>query len=270
MGVVRFMDERTIEVETQACVALLIYFNKGFISLRLFDKSLSEIFALDVYDHYDSRLKLEKLINDGVGAEAEYLRLIQSFGTSESQAEYFDRFAKNQLTLNDLMKVVKKRRENYIKYIIAKHFKEVERKFRPVFEIAYSDHAFDRIKVLYGEVDGLRLALFISFAEIWLMGRIPVRPRYVFLFGEMGVALKECYGNPSKTSDQIAYGIFKSIVESDSRDLELLCRELRDEDPKYFLDLLKKAERDSRLFILDNDLYNYIKSLIAMNAIVGN
>jgi hypothetical protein len=270
MGVVSFMDERTIEVETQACVARLSYFNKGFISLMLFDKSLSEIFVLDVYDHYNSWLKLEKLINDGVGAEAEYLRLIQSFETSESQAKYFDRFAKNQLTLNSLMKIVKKRKENYIKYIIAKHFKEVERKFRPVFDIAYRDYVFDRIKVLYGEVDGLRLALFISLAEIWLMGRIPVRPSYVFLFGEMGVALKRCYGNPSRTSDQIAYGIFKSIVESDSRGLELLCRELQDEDPKYLLDLLKKAERDGRLFILDNDLYNYIKSLIAMNAIVGD
>jgi len=259
-GAVRFVDYREIDVETQACLARIKYRYEGaLIFVALLDKRLSEVFKLEIYDESGSRKKLEKLINEGVSdEEAEFLRIIQSFGTPEKQAKYFERFARGELTLKGLKRGVKSSKERYMRYMATKYIKAVEKAFKLVCEIG-RDWVYTT-KVLYGEVGGSRLALFVERTPVVVLN-------YVMVISDSEVALYWGRWGQSKSGDYIAYAILKYIVEGDCEGERLLREELQKTDFKKLLEFLEKCEKEGKIVVHDHELYNYIKSIVAINVI---
>jgi hypothetical protein len=189
MATFRFFGPREIEIETQACIARVGYYAdsrgpESYILFRLFDKLLFEFFTVNVYDERDSWVKLEELMNNGVGEEnAEFLRLIQSFRSVKSSAKYFKMYVTNQLMLEELKRRVRGRKDNYMRYMITKYSKVVEQRFRTVCDIVLEGDPFEVVRVLHGEAGGTRLALFVE------KGKAPPRLLYVMVVNDSDVAL---------------------------------------------------------------------------------
>jgi hypothetical protein len=265
MPTFRMVGRREIEVETQACIARIDYaYDPGFVFVNLFDKGLSENFTILTYDTEHSRMKLEKLVNEGASEEeAEFLRLIQSFSTSKTQASYFDRFAKGELTLEGALRAVKRKKKARMRYMAAKYFKEVERRFRRVCTVG-SDWT-RLMKVLYGEVGDSRLVLFVDRVKIPKLS-------YVVAIRDSSVALYWAGWSRSKPGDYITYTIFKCIVDGGRKIGRVLHEELElsESDFGSLLDFVKIQEERDSIVVHDRELYDYIKSIAAMNVIVGH
>ena len=271
----RMVGRREIEVETQACKARIDYaYEPGFVFVNLFDKMLSEHFVIMMRDDEWSRKKLEKLINEGVSEEeAELLRVIQSFSTSKTKASYFERFAKGELMLESALKGVKRNKDNHMKYMTAKYLKELEKRFRLVFTVGRDwTH---QMRALYGDLGDTRFVLFVD------VGR-EIRLSYVMVIRDSEVNL---YSVGFDHLTETTYAIFKYIVDGGGRGLseadfrcfhiddrggKVPCGGLSEADFEWFLDFLKKHEERGTLSVHDKELYDYIKSIAAMNVIVGH
>jgi hypothetical protein len=217
-----------------------------------------------MYDTEHSRRKLEKLVNEGASEEeAELLRIIQSFSTPRTQASYFDRFAKGELTLEGALKSMKRSKEARMRYMAAKYFKEVERRFRLVCTVGSS---WTRLmKVLYGEVGGTRLVLFVDRAKTPKLS-------YVVAIRDSSVAVYWAGWSRSKSGDYITYTIFKCVVDGGREMGRVLHEELElsELDFKSLLDFMKSQEEWDSIVVYDKELYDFIKSIAAMNVIAGN
>jgi len=265
----RMVGQREIEVETQACIARIDYaYMPGFVFVNLFDKRLSEHFTILTYDNEHSQRKLEKLVNEGASdEEAEILRIVQSFSAPKTQASYFDRFAKGELTLKGALRGMKGRKEVRMRYMAAKYFKEVERRFRLVCTIG-RDWA-RLMKVLYGEVGGTRLVLFVD--------RIKTpKLSYVMVIRDSSVALYWAGWSRSKSvdsvEDYITYTIFKCTVDGGREIVRVLNEELElsESDCRSLLHFMKNQEEWGSIVVHDRELYDFIMSVVTMNAIAEN
>jgi hypothetical protein len=275
MATFRMVGRHEIEVETQACKVRIDYaYEPGFVFVNLFDKGLSEHFTIHTYDNEHSRRKLEKLVNEGASEEeAEFLRIVQSFSTPKVQANYFDRFAKGELTLENALKGIRHNKDNYMKYMTAKYLKELEKRFRLVSTVGRDwTH---QMKVLYGEVGDARFVLFVDRGrEICLSYVMVIRDSEVSLYS---VGL----GHLTETT----YAIFKYIVDGGGRGLseadfrcfhiddrggKVPCGGLSEADFEWLLNFLKDYEQRDQVVVHDKDLYDFIKSIATMNVIAGN
>jgi len=266
----RMVGRREIEVETQACKARIDYaYEPGFVFVNLFDKLLSELFTIMMDDDEQSRRKLEKLINEGVSEEeAEFLRIIQSFSTPKAQAKYFERFSKGELTLEGALKGVRSRKECYMNYMVAKYLKEVEKRSRPVCALGDWAHP---MKVLHLEAGGNRILLFVE------RGR-KIHLSYLMVINSEVNLYKVTSSHPT----QATFSTFRYIVVrymgnrdfcKNSDEVKVLCGGLSEAcfvDFKVLSDFLKHHEEQGSIVVYDRELYDYIKSLIAMNVIVGH
>jgi len=256
----RMLGRREIEVETQACIARIDYdYEPGFVFVNLFDKRLSEHFVIMMRDDERSRKKLEKLINEGVSEEeAEFLRIVRSFSSPETQACYFEKFAKGELTLESALRDVKRNKKVHMRFMAAKYLKEVERRFRLVCEMGRSWAGAATHEVLYGEAGGSRLVLFVRKDVIRLL--------YAMVIGDSEVTVY--YGDWRKT-ESITRWVFKHVVDGGREWERLLRGAFERESFKRLLDFLEEYEQPGRIVVHDRELYDYIKSLIAMNVIVA-
>jgi hypothetical protein len=259
MATFRMVGQREIEVETQACIARIDYaYDPGFVYVVLFDKGLSELFEIRTDDDPWSRRLLEKLVNEGVSEEeAEFLRIVQSFSSPKTQARYFERLALGGLTLESALRGVKRRKETQMRFMAAKYLKEVEKRFRRVCTLgSYWTHLME---VLYGEVGNTRLVLFVEREGVPSL-------RYVMVIRDSEVNL---YAVSWDRLTETTYEIFKYIVDGGGEGGRVPCGGLSEADFELFLNFLKEYEEQGAILLHDKELYDFIKSIAAMNVIVG-
>jgi len=259
----RRVGQGVIEVETQACITRIDYsFKPDYVYTVLFDKRLLEYFMIRSYDNAPSWSLLEKLVNEGASdEEAEILRIVQSFSL-KMQPRYFERVAKGELTLEAALRAVKRKKETRMRYMAAKYFKEARKRCRRVCTLG-SDWA-NPTEVLFGKVGETQLVLFVDSKGVPTLS-------YVMTIRDSGDALCWVGWVPFGLRAYVTYAIFKCIVDGGDgcHEIDRLLREkLIEDDFSGLLEFMKN--REVWIVIHDKELYDFIKSIVTMNAIAGN
>jgi hypothetical protein len=256
MAEVRLLSYPELEVETPACRVRLGYTTYYCIHATILDKRLNEEFEITVYDVGDSsKAKLEEIINRGVNdRDAKFLRLIQQIHREITQATYFDRFAKNDLTIRELEKIVKlSRAKKFRVYVVEKYAKMIMDRFTKV--CSFKEYGWSRLTMLYGEAGDYRFILIMDSDDYDLMCAIVMND-----FGTKAIKCKMDIRN------YVAYAIYTYIIDGRT-DLFNKWLKKGTEDLGEVFSLLNKNEKEGTLTIYDKELYDFIKSAITMYAI---
>jgi len=255
----RLLGKSMIEVDTPACVAMLIL-RRGKI-LATIQVSEDKAFHLVVPDDDVSRQKLAEILNVGVDARtAEFLEVISSFKRESTRARYFRKFAEGAVTLEELLKALKRSdRAAHAVFLTKKYYELVRRTFRRVcIALDKFNRHFD---VLYNEVCGCHVILFVDQHNGTLQTtNVMSQADSVCVLG---------WGLKHPTNYIVTSQIYERIMDCNVH--SLFNHHLSSRDPKLFawqLSILKRSEEDLSIAICDKELYEYVKTLLAMKAMV--
>jgi hypothetical protein len=254
MAEVRLVGWHMLELKTARTTVTLKY-EGGLIHVNLYDIELREEFSFTTYDRSASRDKLEALINRGVGADAEYLRLLQEIRNPETQAEYFAKFANGELSLKELQKVAKlSRAKKFDRETLREYRSLVIRLVQPVVEVRKE---WDQAYVAYCKTPEYHL--FLVFRGLTLNGESSVLKNAIFV-SEFGA--KEL-----RTKIYSEYAIYKYLLEADRKPLEKWLSKGTEYGLGIILGWLRREEENGTLQVIDEELYAFLKSVLSLQII---
>jgi hypothetical protein len=257
---VRLLGKSAIEVDTQACWALLVL-GRGKISASIQARGFDKVFHITVFNDEVSRQKLEEILNAGIGEKtAEFLEVISLLKRRSTQARYFKKFAEGSVTLEGLLKALKRSdRPAYAVFMTNKYYGLVRRTFKRVcMALEKFNHHFD---VLYNEVCGCHVILFADQNNGVLRATVVVSQTDAVCM--LGWGLKHPDGY--LLASQIYERLTGCGVHS------LFSHHLSSREPRLFgwlLSILRKSEEDYSIAVCDKELYEFVKTLLAMKATV--
>lgn len=256
MAEVRLVDWHMLEIKAARTTVTLKY-EGDLIHVNLYDIELREEFSFTTYDHTASRDKLEALINRGVGADADCLRLLQEVKKPETQAEYFEKLAKGELTLKELQKVAKlSRAKKFDRETLREYRSLVIRLVRPVVEVRKE---WKQAYVAYCKTPEYHL--FLVFRGPTLNGESFVLTNAIFV-SEFGA--KEL-----RTKIYSEYAIYKYLLEADRKPLEKWLSKSTEYGLRIILGWLRQGEEEGTLRVIDEELYAFLKSVLSLQILAG-
>jgi hypothetical protein len=256
----RFIGRSIIEVNTPSCLAVLML-RRGKIFASIQFHWSNEVFHITVPDDDVSRRKLEELLNMGVDARtAEFLEVISRFKRKSTQAKYFKKFAEGAITLEDLLKALKRSDRTAHALLLTKKYYELARRTfrRACIALDEFNRHFD---VLYNEVCGCHVILFVDQHNGVLQATdVMSQNDAVCILG---------WGLQSPTNYIVSSQIYERVMDCNVH--SLFSHRLSSRDPKLFawqLSILKRSEGDLSIAICDKELYEFVKTLLALKAMV--
>jgi hypothetical protein len=257
MAEVRLVDWRMLIIKTARTTVTLKY-EGDLIHVNLYDIELREEFSFTTYDHSASRDKLEALINRGVGADADYLRLLQEIRRSETQADYFRILAEGRLKLKELQKAVKlSTSKKFSRKVVNEYGRAVVRLLRPVLVMG---DGWRRKHVGYRKTPEYHVFLIYARSTLDEQSIDPIVAIFVGGFGVKALKIiNRCY---------IEYAVYKYLVESDTSLLEKWMSKAPGANLNEIIDLLRQGEENGTLHVIDEELYAFLKSAISLQILV--
>jgi hypothetical protein len=251
---VQLVGRFTIVAKTRRTNATLRYEFGPLIYVDLYDKELKESFSFAIDDSPSSRDKLTALINQGAGADADYLRLLQKIRKPVTQGEYFAKLAKNELTLKELQRAVQlSRSKKFDRKTLREYRSRIISLVRPVLE---AGRRWERIHVVYCKTPEHHV--FLIFEGATLDGGSIFLKSAIFV-SEFGVKALDPH-------IYIEYAIYRYLL-GDRKQLERWLEKGPKYDLKTILDWLRQEEESGTLRVIDEELYAFLKSVISLQLI---
>jgi hypothetical protein len=250
----KLVGTRTFVVETAHTTATLRY-NVDLIYVDLYDRELGETFSFAVYDSIDSRDKLETLINQGVGADADFLRLLQGIQKPETQAGYFAKLARGELTLKELQKAVRlSKSKKFDRNVLRDYRRSAIRLLRPVL---VAREGWERTHVAYCKTSDHHV--FLMFVGPTLDEESVALLDAIFV-SEFGVKVLA-------TNIYSEYAIYKYLLGTDRESLEKWMAKSPEGYLRNVLGWLRRKEENGTLQVIDEELYAFLKSVLSLQII---
>ena len=255
MAEVELVGRYEVAVKTERIRTTLKYEYGPLIYVDLYDLELKESFSFAIYDCPSSREKLTALINQGVGADADYLRSLQRIRKPVTQSEYFARLARGELTLRELQRAVKLSRSKKFDREVLKEYRS--RAMRLVRPVLVAVERWSRSHVVYYKTPEHHV--FLRFVGPELDGE------WVYL--SAAIFISEFGAKALETNIYSEYAIYKYLLESDKKLLEKWMAKSSEDGLRTFLSWLRHEEEEGALRVIDEELYAFLKSAISLQII---
>jgi len=252
---VELVGRYEVAVKTERTRTTLKYEYGPLIYVDLYDLELRESFPFAIHDGPSSREKLTTLINQGVGADADYLRSLQRIRKSATQSEYFARLARGELTFRELQRAVKlSRSKKFDRETLREYRSRIIGLVRPVLEAGR--RWWERIHVAYCKTPEHHV--FLMFEGPTLDGESVLFKSAIFA-SEFGVKALD-------SNIYIEYAIYRYLL-GDRKQLERWLEKGPKCDLKDILEWMRQEEESGALRVIDEELYAFLKSVISLQII---
>ena len=256
MAEVELVGRYEVAVKTERIRTTLKYEYGPLIYVDLYDLELRESFSFAIHDSPASREKLTALINQGVGADADYLRSLQRIRKPVTQSEYFEKLARGELTLQELQRVEKlSRSKKFDRKTLREYRSRVISLVRPVLEAGRN--WWERIHVAYCKTPEHHV--FLMFEGSTLDER-SVHLKSAIFASEFGVKVLD-------SNIYIEYAIYRYLL-GDRERLEKWLEKGPKCDLKDILEWMRQEEKSGSLRVIDEELYAFLKSVISLQIII--
>jgi hypothetical protein len=252
---VELVGRYEVVAKTERTRTTLKYEYGPLIYVDLYDLELKESFIFAIYDCPSSREKLTALINQGVGADADYLRFLQKIRKPVTQSEYFAKLARGELTLQELQRAVKlSRSKKFDRKTLREYRSRIISLVRPVLEAGR--RWWERIHVAYCKTPEHHV--FLMFEGPTLDGESVLLKSAIFA-SEFGVKALD-------SNIYIEYAIYRYLL-GDRERLEKWLEKGPKYDLKTILEWMRQEEESGTLRVIDEELYAFLKSVISLQII---
>jgi hypothetical protein len=216
---------------------------------------LKESFSFAIYDGPLFREKLTALINQGAGADADYLKFLQQIRKPVTQSEYFAKLARGELTLQELQRAVKlSRSKKFDRKTLREYRSRVISLVRPVLEAGR--RWWERVHVAYCKTPEHHV--FLVFNGTTLDGESVFLKSAIFV-SEFGVKALD-------SNIYIEYAVYRYLL-GDRERLEKWLEKGPKCDLKAILEWMRQEEESGSLRVIDEELYAFLKSVISLQLI---